>query len=208
MLGRITGPCDRSRPGKPARKRLGAPLHANLESIRLDSYQARLRRAANGYRLGGFSRCGVCSQNVYVATRAPIMAGALSIGTAGWAYKDWVGVFYPDYLTARKIHPLEYVARFFDVVEINTSFYGPIKPQLAKVWCRKVAEVNPNFQFTAKLYRSFTHSPLQSWSPRRLLRFALSEMTRIVRARASIRLRRRESSALCSSSFPFRTKIL
>jgi uncharacterized protein YecE (DUF72 family) len=93
------------------------------------------------------------------------MAGVISIGTAGWAYKDWVGVFYPDYLTARKIHPLEYLARFFDVVEINTSFYGPIKPQLAKVWCRKVGEVNPNFQFTAKLYRAFTHSPLAVMEP-------------------------------------------
>jgi len=60
---------------------------------------------------------------------------------------------------------LEYLARFFDVVEINTSFYGPIKPQLAKVWCRRVAEVNPNFQFTAKLYRSFTHSPLAVMEP-------------------------------------------
>ena len=93
------------------------------------------------------------------------MPGAISIGTAGWAYKDWVGIFYPDHLTARKIHPLEYLARFFDVVEINTSFYGPIKPQLAKVWCRKVAEANPNFQFTAKLYRSFTHSPLAVMEP-------------------------------------------
>ena len=93
------------------------------------------------------------------------MPGVISIGTAGWAYKDWVGIFYPDYLTARKTHPLEYLARFFDVVEINTSFYGPIKPQLAKVWCRRVAEVNPNFQFTAKLYRSFTHSPLAVMEP-------------------------------------------
>jgi uncharacterized protein YecE (DUF72 family) len=89
----------------------------------------------------------------------------LRIGTAGWAYKDWVGVFYPDYLPAKKIHPIEYLAQFFDVVEINTSFYGPIKPHLAKVWCKKVAAVNPNFLFTAKLLRSFTHSPLAVMEP-------------------------------------------
>ena len=35
----------------------------------------------------------------------------------------------------------------------------------SKVWCRRVAEVNPNFQFTAKLYRSFTHSPLAVMEP-------------------------------------------
>jgi uncharacterized protein YecE (DUF72 family) len=89
----------------------------------------------------------------------------LRIGTAGWAYKDWIGVFYPDYLPARKIHPIEYLAQFFDVVEINTSFYGPIKPHLAKVWCKKAAAVNPNFVFTAKLLRSFTHSPLAVMEP-------------------------------------------
>jgi uncharacterized protein YecE (DUF72 family) len=81
------------------------------------------------------------------------------IGTAGWSYKDWEGIFYPSGMQHRKMHPLEYLARFFDTTEINTSFYGPIKAQLAKVWCRKVGAVNPDFLFTAKLYRAFTHSP-------------------------------------------------
>jgi uncharacterized protein YecE (DUF72 family) len=81
------------------------------------------------------------------------------IGTAGWSYKDWDGIFYPSGMQQRKVHPLEYLARFFDTTEINTSFYGPIKPQLAKLWCRRVAAVNPDFLFTAKLYRAFTHSP-------------------------------------------------
>jgi uncharacterized protein YecE (DUF72 family) len=87
------------------------------------------------------------------------------IGTAGWSYKDWEGIFYPPGLGHRKIHPLEYLARFFDTTEINTSFYGPLKPELVKVWCRKVAAVNPGFLFTAKLYRAFTHSPLAVMEP-------------------------------------------
>jgi len=91
--------------------------------------------------------------------------GQIRIGPAGFSYKDWNGIFYPDYLTARKIHPLEYLAHFFDVVEINTSFYGPIKPEVAKVWCRKVAGVNKDFTFTAKLLKSFTHSPLAVMEP-------------------------------------------
>ncbi len=65
----------------------------------------------------------------------------------------------------RKGHPLEYLARFFDTTEINTSFYGPLKAELAKLWCRKVAAVNPGFLFTAKLYRAFTHSPLAVMEP-------------------------------------------
>jgi len=90
---------------------------------------------------------------------------AIRIGTAGWSYKDWDGIFYPPGMRQRKVHPLEYLARFFDTAEINTSFYGPLKPELAKLWCRRVAAVNPNFLFTAKLYRAFTHSPIAVMEP-------------------------------------------
>ena len=89
----------------------------------------------------------------------------IRIGTAGWYYKDWNGVFYPPGMQQRKRHALEYLARFFDTTEINTSFYGPLKPELAKLWCRRVAAVNPKFLFTAKLYRAFTHSPMAVMEP-------------------------------------------
>jgi uncharacterized protein YecE (DUF72 family) len=87
------------------------------------------------------------------------------IGTAGWSYKDWDGIFYPPGMQRRRQHSLEYLARFFDTTEINTSFYGPLKPELAKLWCRKVAGVNKKFLFTAKLYRAFTHSPVAVMGP-------------------------------------------
>jgi uncharacterized protein YecE (DUF72 family) len=90
---------------------------------------------------------------------------AIRIGTAGWSYKDWEGVFYPLGMMGRKVHPLEYLARFFDTVEINTSFYGPLRAEVAKVWCKRVAAVNPGFLFTAKLYRAFTHSPIAVMEP-------------------------------------------
>jgi len=89
----------------------------------------------------------------------------IRFGTAGWSYKDWEGVFYPPGMQHRKLHPLEYLARFFDTTEINTSFYGPIKPELATLWCHRVAAVNPGFLFTAKLYRAFTHSPVAVIGP-------------------------------------------
>lgn len=92
-------------------------------------------------------------------------AHQLRIGTAGWSYKDWEGIVYPSDLKRRKIHPLEYLACFFDTTEINSSFYGPIKPEIAKLWCRKVAAVNRGFVFTAKLYRAFTHSPVAVHEP-------------------------------------------
>src|SRR5262245_7943385 len=87
------------------------------------------------------------------------------VGTAGFSYKDWEGIVYPPDLKKRKVHPLEYLAQFFDCCEINTSFYGPIRPTVGKSWCDKVAAVNRNFQFTAKLYQGFTHVPKGSKAP-------------------------------------------
>jgi uncharacterized protein YecE (DUF72 family) len=92
-------------------------------------------------------------------------APRIRIGTAGWSYKDWDGILYPPEVTRKKIHPVEFLARFFDVIEINTSFYGHIRPELGRLWSRKAAAVNPDFLFTAKLHRSFTHSPLAVMEP-------------------------------------------
>jgi uncharacterized protein YecE (DUF72 family) len=80
------------------------------------------------------------------------------VGTAGWSYKDWEGIVYPASIKKSE-HPAAYLARYFDVIEINSSFYGHIRPEVGKLWCRKVAAVNPRFRFTAKLNRVFTHSP-------------------------------------------------
>ena len=93
------------------------------------------------------------------------IASRIRIGTAGWSYKDWDGILYPPEVTRKKIHPVEFMARFFDVIEINTSFYGHIRPELGRFWARKAAAVNPEFLFTAKLHRSFTHSPLAVTEP-------------------------------------------
>ena len=81
------------------------------------------------------------------------------VGTAGWSYKDWEGVVYPAQLK-KSLHPVEYLARYFDVLEINTSFYGHVKPEWGKLWSRMARAFNPAFQFTAKLNRAFTHSSM------------------------------------------------
>ena len=88
------------------------------------------------------------------------------VGTAGFSYNDWEGIVYPAGLKKTQ-HPLQYLAQYFDTCEINTSFYGHIQPKTGAQWCASVAEVNPNFEFTAKLFRGFTHAPgaiLQSTS--------------------------------------------
>jgi uncharacterized protein YecE (DUF72 family) len=77
---------------------------------------------------------------------------------AGWSYKDWQGIVYASALKPNT--RVEYLAQFFELIEINNSFYGHIKPAVAKEWCRRAAGVNPEFVFTAKLNRAFTHSPV------------------------------------------------
>jgi uncharacterized protein YecE (DUF72 family) len=79
----------------------------------------------------------------------------LSCGPSGWSYPHWNGIVYPK-LKPRGFHALEDLATYFDAVEINTSFYQSIRPELASVWVKKVAH-NPKFQFTVKLGRRFTH---------------------------------------------------
>lgn len=81
------------------------------------------------------------------------------IGTAGWSYKDWEGIVYPAQIKKSQ-HPVEYLARYLDVIEVNTSFYGHIKPEWGKLWCRLARGANPDFLFTAKLNKAFTHSPI------------------------------------------------
>ncbi|MGI8735347.1 MAG: DUF72 domain-containing protein [Pyrinomonadaceae bacterium] len=79
----------------------------------------------------------------------------IRIGTAGWSYKDWEGVVYPQ-KPGSKFDPLNYLARFFDTIEVNSSFYRPPTPATTKSWAKRVAD-NPAFTFTAKLHRVFTH---------------------------------------------------
>jgi len=80
---------------------------------------------------------------------------SLYCGPSGWSYPHWNGVVYPK-LKPRGFHALEDLSTYFDAVEINTSFYQSIQPELASLWLRKV-EHNPKFLFTVKLGRRFTH---------------------------------------------------
>jgi uncharacterized protein YecE (DUF72 family) len=94
--------------------------------------------------------------------------GNIRVGPAGWSYPDWAGYAYP----ARKpkgFHEVTYLAEFFDTVEINTSFYNPVRADHAKLWVERVA-ANGNFLFTAKLWQRFTHDPNPSTEDEKMVR--------------------------------------
>ena len=81
--------------------------------------------------------------------------GRVRIGTAGWSYPDWEGIVYPPH-KGKGFDPLTYLAEYFDVIELNTTFYRPPYRKMTTSWAKRT-DHNPGFKFTAKLWRGFTH---------------------------------------------------
>lgn len=74
------------------------------------------------------------------------------LGTQGWSYPDWVGVFYPP--GSRQENYLPFYSRVFDSVELDTTFYHAPRPTLIRGW----AHATPaHFRFAAKFPSSITH---------------------------------------------------
>ncbi len=76
----------------------------------------------------------------------------ISLGTAGWDYKDWVGPFYPKKL--EKSHQLEFFSNYFNIVEINSTFYNMPSENMVINWYNRVSE---HFRFVVKLWQKITH---------------------------------------------------
>ena len=74
---------------------------------------------------------------------------SIRIGPAGFSYPDWRGRVYPTPMP-RGVHPLTYLTRFFDTVEMNGTFYRPPRSEHAADWVRRVSRVE-RFLFTVKL---------------------------------------------------------
>jgi len=86
----------------------------------------------------------------------------IRFGVAGWDYKDWWGPVYPA-TRSKGFDPLAYLSRYFDTIEINSTFYRPPTRKSAASWACRV-EQNERFTFTAKLWRRFTHERDQAWT--------------------------------------------
>jgi uncharacterized protein YecE (DUF72 family) len=77
----------------------------------------------------------------------------IRIGLAGWSYPDWEGQVYPK---PRGFDPLIYLAPYFDIIEINSTFYRILSASMAKQWVQWVTE-HPDVRLTATLWQGFTH---------------------------------------------------
>jgi len=80
------------------------------------------------------------------------MAASYYIGTSGWHYPHWQGPFYPQGLVPAAW--LDYYARQFATVEINSSFYRLPSHAVARAW--KTA-TPAGFTFAIKASRYITH---------------------------------------------------
>lgn len=78
--------------------------------------------------------------------------GKVYIGTSGWSYKDWKGVYYPEKMKSGDW--LSYYANDFDIAEINSSFYRLPTAETVLKWVEKVP---PGFKFCPKMSRYLTH---------------------------------------------------
>lgn len=74
------------------------------------------------------------------------------IGTSGYVYRDWKGIFYPEDLPQKAW--LSYYAKHFHSVEINATFYGSFSQETFQKWA---GQGGNDFTFTIKGTRYATH---------------------------------------------------
>ncbi len=91
-----------------------------------------------------------------MGVQIPPSAGAfeltIRIGTSGWVYQHWRGIFYPP-----EVPPRDWFAHYshtFDTVEINNSFYRLPSEAAFDAWR---AQASDQFLYAVKASRYITH---------------------------------------------------
>jgi uncharacterized protein YecE (DUF72 family) len=76
----------------------------------------------------------------------------ICLGTSGFSYKDWVGVFYPAGMPQRDW--LYFYSREFNTCEINSTYYALPSPATFR---SMVAKTGEGFSFAIKANQEMTH---------------------------------------------------
>ena len=77
------------------------------------------------------------------------------VGTCGWSYKEWSGVFYPDGLAAGEF--LSFLAGRYPVVEVDSTFYRTPTRKMVEGWRDRTPDA---FGFSLKVPQVITHEKL------------------------------------------------
>lgn len=73
------------------------------------------------------------------------------IGTSGYYYDDWKGIFYPEDLPKKEF--LTFYSKNFHIIELNFTYYKlPEAQQISRMM-----ETSGNLLFTVKAYKGITH---------------------------------------------------
>ena len=73
------------------------------------------------------------------------------IGCSGFSYKDWIATFYPPRIDQSEM--ITYYEKFFDVVEINYTFYSMPHPYTMESFLERTKRL----KFAIKVNEIFTH---------------------------------------------------
>ncbi len=94
-------------------------------------------------------------------TAAPLRQSRVFVGTCAWSFDDWRNVFYPHDLPRNRW--LEFYARHFHAVEMDSSFHHMPSAQTAEHWSDLVGD---NFRFCPKLPKTLSHEKrLENFEP-------------------------------------------
>ena len=81
----------------------------------------------------------------------------LYVGTAGFSYPDWTGVFYPEGMKSQDF--LKFYSEEFNCVELDFTYYRQPVPTTMEAMARRVPE---GFRFTVKAHKTMTHEVPES----------------------------------------------
>ncbi len=81
--------------------------------------------------------------------------GRIIVGTSGWSYQEWAGVFYPS----SKESKLTFYTKVFSTAEIDSTFYAFPSQGMVLGWQRYSPK---GFVFNAKMPQTVTHDNLES----------------------------------------------
>jgi uncharacterized protein YecE (DUF72 family) len=99
--------------------------------------------------------------------------GTLRIGTSGFHYRHWRGIYYPDTLPTNKW--LTFYAKDFDTVELNNTFYRLPAPATFDAWRKQAPK---GFCYALKFSRYGSHL-VRLTKPRDTIRKFLQRAVRL-----------------------------
>jgi uncharacterized protein YecE (DUF72 family) len=87
-----------------------------------------------------------------MAENPPSTGGHSYMGTSGWVYPHWKGIFYPENLPQSQW--FQHYARYFGTVEINSTFYRLPAETTFDRWRERAP---PGFLYAVKASRYISH---------------------------------------------------